>query len=195
MPPPGNRRGRLALLALAGLLAVVGSSRPARGALDATATITAEQLSPSEYQYDITLNDIGTTNIETFWFAWVPGSGFLASDPSNILNPSGWNGSVFDTYSIQWTTTTAPLVSGDSLTGFQFNSTDTPTEIFGQSVAFPAYAVGTSFVYAGTPFSTPSLQFVATPEPSTLILGILGALGVLLAARCRRRGSKSVLSP
>ena len=41
--------------------------------LDATATYTDMLVSPGVYQYDLTLNNTGTTTIGTFWFSWIPG--------------------------------------------------------------------------------------------------------------------------
>jgi len=179
-------RRHLLVLSAVVVALLAGHARPAWASLEASATIGVEQISPGEYQYDITLNDTGTTSIETFWYAWVPGKGFLASDPSNIVSPAGWSAAVTETYAIQWTTTTAPLASDSSLLGFQFTSPDTPAEVFGDSVAFPSFPVGTSVVYETTPLSTPSFQFVATPEPSSWVLALLGALGALWAACCRR---------
>src|SRR5258708_40119063 len=39
-------------------------------------------------EYSITPNKKGTTNIGTFWFAWVPGGGFLSSQPAHIGSPA-----------------------------------------------------------------------------------------------------------
>jgi hypothetical protein len=56
----------------------------------ASATITATQLAPAEWQYSVTLDDTGSTTVGTFWFAWVPGKDFLDTQPTNITSPSGW---------------------------------------------------------------------------------------------------------
>jgi hypothetical protein len=184
----GARPAWLVLLAVC-CVAAAGQSRSVCAALLATAEITAQQIDANTYQYDVTLNDTGTTNIATFWYAWVPGKGFLASQPTNIQGPAGWTDIVTETYAIQWVNSSSPLTAGNSLTGFQFDSPDTPSQVFGLSQAFPTTLVGTSFVYAGAPLSTPSLQFVVqSPEPSTFALCVLGAIGVLLAARGRRGG-------
>ena len=75
------------------------------------------------------------------------------------------------------TSTSAPLAAGSSL-NFQFDSTDTPAEIAGDSVFFPGTPVGTSFVYQGGPFAGGSDQFVvqSVPEPSTTSAFAIGLL-------------------
>ncbi|HTU27270.1 MAG TPA: PEP-CTERM sorting domain-containing protein [Pirellulales bacterium] len=185
----GKRRLLLAAAAVwpAAVWLAAGGGR-AEADILASAAITAQQVSPGEYQYDITLDDIGTTNIATFWYAWVPGEGFLASQPTNITGPAGWTDTVTDTYAIRWEDAATPLVAGNSLSGFQFDSSDTPSEVFGMSVAYPTTPVDTSVVYATAPPSGSSDQFVVTsPEPSTLAMLAAGTLGLMLAARRRAR--------
>ena len=63
-------------------LLFLASASPARADLGASAQVTDIQISPGEYQYDITLKDIGTTNVGTFWFSWVPGQNFMPVSPT-----------------------------------------------------------------------------------------------------------------
>ena len=167
---PANRM-RVTLLGAACCWLALGQCQTVGAALVATAEITAQQISPTTYQYDITLNDTGTTNIATFWYAWVPGEGFLATRPTDITGPAGWTDVVTETYAIQWVTPpagTSVLGPASSLSGFQFDSTDTPSEVFGLSAASRTTPVGTSFVYANGPLTDPGQEFVvqSTPEPS-----------------------------
>ncbi len=125
----------------------------------ASATITASQLDSTHWQYSLTLTDTGSTTVGTFWFAWIPGQDFLATLPISITDPTGWShivtgGTPGDGFAIQWKATSASsdIASGGTLAGFSFESTDTPSEISGNSVFFPSTPVLTSFIYPGTPF-------------------------------------------
>src|SRR6516164_109855 len=159
-------------------------------AIMAFASVAVDPLGPSLWQYSITLHDTGTTPIGTFWFSWVPGEGFLASLPSSIKSPAGWadmitNGAPpSDGYSIQWTSSSSPLMPSASLKGFSFDSSEAPSSVFGDSVIHPGTPVSTSTVYSGAPSVGPELIFAATPvpEPSAwamLLVGfvVLGFLG------------------
>lgn len=179
--PPLFPFGRLVLSSLTALCFCALGVAASRAATLADATLTSTSLSGGVFDYTITLNNIGTTPIETFWYAWIPGQDYLATRPTPQL-PSGWTatitgGSSGDGFAIRWTTTSAPIDAGSSL-NFEFSSTDTPTEIAGDSTFFPGTPVGTSFVYQGAPFSGGSDQFVveSVPEPSavpTLGIGLL----------------------
>jgi hypothetical protein len=120
----------------------------------------------------------------------------LHSQPTNVQAPAGWTDSVTNAYAIQWLDGGTPLTSGNSLSGFQFDSVDTPSQVFGLSQAFPTTPVGTSVVYIASSPTGPSDEFVvqSTPEPSTLILFSAGTIGLLLAAR-RGRGAGRLRRP
>jgi hypothetical protein len=170
--------------------------------IDATATYTDSLVSPGVFQYDLTLNNTGTTTIGTFWFSWVPGDNFMAVSPTDITLPSGWqevvtSGGPSDGFAIQWTAK-APgndLASGGSLTGFDFDSTLTPAELAGFASGEPSIPITTAFSYSGEPFSDGGVQFVATPaaiastpEPTTTLSMALGfGLILLLSSAARRR--------
>ena len=134
----------LALLCLSGQAAHAG--------IVATATFTDTQAS-SEYSYDITLKNTGTTNIGTFWFAWVPGANFMSVSPTGVVSPSGWsaNPESGGGYSIQWVTTSSLLASGSSLPGFEFQSTLSPAQLEAAFSGSPPDTVATSVVYIGLP--------------------------------------------
>jgi hypothetical protein len=169
------------------------------GTIDASAVITA-QADGADFNYTITLtNTSGTGNdsIATFWFAWVPGKDFLATDPLSVSPPSGWkdvitHGGATDGYAIQFDAlaTTNDLAPGGSLV-YSFTSADTPAELLGHSVFFTGFPVLTSFVYSLGPLKGDGAEFVVNgaslPEPSSLVLGIVGAVGSLGCWRHRRR--------
>jgi hypothetical protein len=178
---------RIAFAAAGSLL-----SLPAMAALSATATYTVTQPSPGVFDYDLTLSDTGTTPIGTFWFSWIPGRGFMTASPSPVASPSGWSDALTQENgaAILWTTTSAFLQPGHSLTGFSFESTETPAELAGDD-AGTGDPVTTAFVYHGAPFSDGGYQLTArpaAPEPATwvLMLAGFGGLGALAFARSRK---------
>jgi hypothetical protein len=165
----------------------------------ASATLSSTQLTATMFQYNMDLTDIGTTNIGTFWFSWVPGQGFMASAPISLSAPVNWVSAQtdgpppIDGYSIQWVAGVgAALTPGQSLSGFTFTSTLTPQELAGASTIHPGMPVLTSSAYAAAPLSDPGFQFVvseaagtATPEPGMLVLLGTG-LSCFVFARLKR---------
>ena len=119
----------------------------------ASATFTVSTVSPGVFQYDLTLNDTGTTTIGTFWFSWIPGSGFMPVTSTGISSPAGWSDTVTNGGgAIRWTNST-PLAAGSSVSGFEFDSTLTPTQLEAASTSIPTDPVDTFFIYSGAPFS------------------------------------------
>ena len=171
---------------------------PVDAGLVASATLSDSQIASNDFHYSLTLNDLGTTTIGTFWFSWIPGANFMPVSPTNISSPAGWSaivthGGAGDGFAIQWTTSSAALdlTAGQSLSGFGFDSTATPAQMAGNFS--PGIPVETSFVYSGGPFSDAGFRFVATnapttgvPEPSTLGLTAIGA-GLFLSVAKRGR--------
>ena len=165
----------------------------------ASASIVVNPLGPSLWEYSLTLHDTGTTTIGTFWFAWVPGQGFLASLPSSIESPAGWadmitNGPPNDGFSIQWVASpSSVLAPSASLKGFSFESSDAPSSVFGDSVFHPGIPVLTSTVFSGAPFSDGGFQFVATPvpEPSSWAMLLVGFVAITLLSVRRIQALRS----
>jgi hypothetical protein len=189
----------LALLAASSWLLAM----PASAQLKATATVTDSQVSPGEYLYDVTLNNTGTTTIGTFWFSWVPGLNFMSATPTNISSPTGWTDHVTTGpgSAIQWLGGSNVLAPGNSLNAFSFMSTETPAQLGGFAPSpNQAYAVTTSFVYSGAPFSDSGYQFTApvgpapaVPEPATAWL-VLSGLGGLAAVMQKTRSNRARVS-
>lgn len=169
------------------LLALAAASQ---AQIDATGSISWTQ-SGSDYTYDITLNNTGTTTIGTIWYAWIPGEDYLPVAPSSTSGPTGWaflqsTSSGFG-YGLRWVAPTgSELAPGASISGFKFTTTTTPTELAGNTPFGTHPPIGTTFVYQGSPFVGQSKQIVINPapvpEPATM-LGLTAGAAALIRRR------------
>jgi hypothetical protein len=156
--------------------------------INATALISSQSAGGGLFNYTLTLNNLAssTSPIETFWFAWLPNDdNFLPSSPTSAQAPPGWNSSIitgsyysyyyyYYDYSIEFTSSTAPLNPGHSLT-FGFVSSDSPDVVEGDSSIYPGYKVDTSYLYSGVGAGNGAQVIPQVPEPSALSL-LLAAL-------------------
>jgi hypothetical protein len=186
-------------IALLGIVLATGlwASPASAGLINATATYTDSALAGGQFAYTITLTDnsSSTDPIGTFWFAWTPGKDFMTNNPISEITPTGWvanitHGGATDGYAIQWVASSNLLTPGTSLT-FGFTSLETPTQLAGFSQFFPTIKEATATLYNAAPFSADSETIVATqfssvPEPSSLMLTLVGGLGVILHKRIAR---------
>ncbi len=177
------------------VLAAAFSASPAlAGPLNAVGVMSATP-DGADWDYTIKLTNTGTVDIGTFWYSWMPGQGYLPSAPISMTPPTGWtdmqtNGPPpGDGFSIQAVAGAGfALAPGSSLL-FEFKSADSPETLAGVSTIHPGHPIGTSFLYGGAPFSDAGQQIIVTsvPEPSTLVLGAVGAVGLFVYARARRK--------
>jgi hypothetical protein len=159
---------------LATLCAAVLSTMPSPAFADlhASATISTGSTS-APYNYTVTLNNTGTTDIGTFWFAWTDTPtfyDFLPSVPTITGYPTGWIASVtnafqgdgygMDFYNSIYGNVGSPIAPGTSA-AFTFTSPDSPQTVNGESFV-PPNRVTTSFVYMGFPLSDPGFSFNMT---------------------------------
>ena len=143
-------------------------SETASGQLQLVST-TGAQANPV-FNYNLTVTNTGTTPLGTFWFGWLPGENFLPSVPTSPANPTGWTsalmgvGNSADGSSIQWVAQSAgaDIAPGQSLSGFDFSSADSPSVLAGFSPQHSTSHAMTSFVYGGGPFSDGGFEFVVT---------------------------------
>jgi hypothetical protein len=201
------------LLAGAGWVAAgvtLSVAAPAYATETASATIalasTQVVSGHTRYTYDLSLKNTSTdgSTVGTFWFAWIPGQSYLASNPITVSAPTGWEdgpdsqsvgGALGEKgASIEWQAVSSGsyLAAGNTLAGFSFTTFDSPSSVFGDSIYFPGTPVLTSQVYHTGPFSDTfnginGYQFItqAVPEPGPLALLVIG--GAILLLRRHRK--------
>ena len=126
------------------VLAVFGVlTAPASAGLGGTAIMSATP-DGANWDYTIQLTDTGTTTIGTFWYSWIPGQGYLPTQPISMTAPAGWGAVVTDGpppadgYSIQFKALSAgsEMTPGNSLL-FDFVSSDSPSTLAGLSAIRP----------------------------------------------------------
>jgi len=171
--------------AVIGVLAATAVSAQAQ---DATATISGVQ-SGSVYDYTITLDNTGTTQLDSFWYAWTQSGNNLSATPSNLGNSLGWNNALFNEGGVetpQFTGNSSDALAPGKSATFTFVSTETPTQITtppsGESVA---YVNGIDFSQNSPGDSTPifSPSLVAVPESTSPALLAVGCLGTIILMR------------
>ncbi len=194
-------RSSLRIIVLVGIVLFAGN-RSARAAVVGTATIATTQTS-APYTYSLTLNNTGSLPIDTFWFAWLdnPDTNLMTSAPSNVHDPVGWFGltshnGTSDGYGLEYYAFTSGLAPGQSLTGFQFTSSESPAQLE-QLVAIPGLGRSlpgtTTFLYSGGAFSANVAEITTTvlPEPSALVLAAGAGIGMSGAWLVRRRARRA----
>jgi|SRR5581483_6051467 len=179
------------------------ASQPVFAAIGAKATITSEQpIAGGKYEYTMSLQNTGDVPISTFWFGWVIYDyppyytyvyDLLPHPASNVQSPGGWFGSgaqdgiIGGYYSVEWYTG-SPLQPGNSVSGFKFDTLDTPDIIKGPSYYGPPVLESMVYqnVYSTTSTSGASIEFTpdVAPAPEPALVGLL-LPGMLLIRRKR----------
>ncbi|MBY0308668.1 MAG: hypothetical protein K2Q09_07995 [Phycisphaerales bacterium] len=139
--------------ALAGAVVALAATA-AHASLIATAEIVGSPIGGGLYHYTVTLHNTGTTTIGALWFSWIPGENFMTAAASSITSPAGWSGfsqGGAGSESILWQASTPSnrLAAGGTLTGFSFNSAQTPQQLAGLSPSDSRYHMTDSYVYIG----------------------------------------------
>ncbi len=159
-------RGLARILSLVALVIVAPQSLI--GAEQAVGVLLYEQASASQFHYNIDLKNSGTTNVGTLWYSWVLGEDFLGVRPTNPVAPPGWTAQVTnlganDGFAVQWINNSGPLPPGQTLSGFGFDITATPTVLTGSSPFFSGVPISTTFIYGGAPFSDAGFELNINP--------------------------------
>jgi hypothetical protein len=130
------------------------------------------------YTYSIIFSNSAnaTSPIGSVWYAWVPGQFYLPSSPSSASAPVGWTANISGN-SVQFiaSSTNNDIMAGQSLSGFGYMASFSPATLVGTANS------GVSVAYSGGLFSdagnTFTVQYVAAPEPSAIVLISAGMAG------------------
>jgi hypothetical protein len=175
-----------ALLALVLTTACAGTAW-AQGDIP-SGTITSSGSGPFSYQLTISDSATATSSIGSVWYSWIPDEFFLPGVPTSASTPtgSGWSALV-DANSIQFVSSSSGdnIQPGQSLT-FTFQASFSPATLAGTANS------ELSDAYVGAIESDPGKIFIvkAVPEPSSMALFSLGALGLATFGR-RKLGLRS----
>jgi len=163
----------------------------------ATGTLTQILDVSGTYTYNISIDNTGVISFSTFWLSWIPGDNFLNVEPLSESAPTNWtassptNGGGSDGWGIQYSTSTTPLASGNSLSGFDFTTTESPSQLLQNSTFHSGTSQLTSEVTTlsggGGADSPAFVLAVVVPEPGTVAAFGLGC-GLLVCWGGRRRG-------
>jgi len=195
LPKLTTNRLALALAAAAGLVASTITSQ----AQDATATISDVAAGGGVFDYTITLQNTGTTSLDSFWYAWTQTGNNLSTGITNPGSSLGWVDTAFTgNTSISWEGNGVNVLAAGSSATFTFDSTETPTAITtapaGGSVAYVSATGPTTFGQNQPGLSTPVFYPTLTvvPEPASTGLLAAGALVVVaVGLELRRTRSKA----
>ena len=178
-------------------LVLLAGAAPVFGGISASATMTAAQ-DGTNWDYVVTVHNTGTVNIETFWFAWIPGYDYLPSNPQVTSQPLFWSTYVeaSDRYSIEFydTGTLDPITPGNSSSAFKFTSPDSPTTL-SNGTGFAGLPDTYSYVYTGPSDSgsaaiITSIPITTVPEPTSIALAGIGGLAGLIVWGRRRLAAR-----
>jgi hypothetical protein len=148
-----------------------------------TESVEGTSGAPNTYTISLTNNSTAKETITSFEFAsgvppvgtlptTPPTQNYLTASPTSIVTPTGWTSTIThngssDGYGIKFSTTTAPLAAGATLTGFGFQSPSTIVNLRNYSTHYPTVQ---NFVSTGVVNENSSTLFnVVPPLPMTFV--------------------------
>jgi len=185
-----KRQQTLLLLGLGLAAATMGTQ--AQGIIP-SGTLAGVPGAGNTYDYTLTLNNAAnaTTDIEGFWYAWLPGRFSLPTMPTSASGgSSGWSATV-DGKSIQFQGNATDAIAPGSSAVFTFVSTDSPTTLAG---SFNNLPIGASVAYPGTinfSGSAPNQEFTVLPAPEPSTFALVGGGLLALWTGCRQRHQRT----
>jgi hypothetical protein len=171
------------------LAAMLAASTLSSFAQDATATISDVAAGGGVFDYTITLQNTGSTSLDSFWYAWTLSGNNLTADISNPGSSLGWVDTAIEgNTSISWEGNSSDALAPSQSATFTFDSTETPTAITtspsGKSVAYVSGTGPSTFDQNDPGVATPVFSPTLTvPEPSSLTLLAGGLLACFLSIR------------
>jgi hypothetical protein len=194
LPKLTTNRFALALAMAAGLVASTVSGQ----AQSASATISDVAAGGGVYDYTITLQNTGTTSLDSFWYAWTQGGNNLSAPASSPGSSLGWvDTSITGNTSISWEGNSGNALGVGQSATFTFASTETPTAITtppaGESVAYVSGTGPSTFAQSQPGVASPvfSPTLVTAPEPTSMGLIAAGSLILAVGLELRRGRKKS----
>jgi hypothetical protein len=180
-----------ALVVALGLTAATAERASAASPITSGTITTTGTGASNTYALTLTDSAASTTPIGSVWAAWIPGQFYFTTTPTSVSEPTGWSGTTASG-GIQWTANSPSfdVPVGGTLSGFGFQSAESPALIDGNAPSFPGTPTMTSVAYEGGLFSDAGTTFAFTPtaipEPATLALLTPAALMLL------RRSKRSI---
>lgn len=165
---------------------LLSSHRALHADFIATVTVNVKPLGSGLDEYDYTVSNSSQSTVDAYAFGLTIDQG---ADLQSITSPTGWQPDyTLGSTTISWSTGTDALTPGNSAL-FSFDSLESPTSMPYQVTGFDP----TMFQFYPSTGSILAPGVASVPEPGSLVLSGIGALGVLaiLARRGRQAASSA----